>query len=193
MRSVASASGSSVISSAKRLFICVIFAYINFLVSYYVGEPVKTFFTSLLTGVKFLNVPFAGLVVVEGALYVFLISLSYRIAGSPYGIVTAVLTISFFLLMGPWCGVLKPFYFSIFGFLSFILMGVLVERVNGGVANLAFGLVNWCAATVCSVSEVAPLGVIVFGICAFGTGLAADYAARGIAKLVGEPLARLLD
>ena len=193
MTSVASVSGSgSIVSSVKRLFICVIFAYINFIVSFYAGEPIKNYFTMLLNSVPMISVPFAGLVVLESALYIFFISLSYRLAGPIYGIVTALLTASFFLLMGPWCGILRPYYFSVFGFVAFIVMGILVERANGGFANLAFGLVNWTAAAAFGVSKVTPLGVVVFSICAFATGLAADYAARAVSRVVYPHVSRAL-
>ncbi len=193
MRSAVNVSGSgSTIGSIKRLFICVLFAYANFIISFYIGEPVKNYFTMLVNAIPMFAVPFAGLIVLESAVYIFFISLSYRLAGPLYGVVTALLTTSFFLLMSPWCGILKPYYFSVFGFVAFLLMGVLVEKVNGGVANLAFGLVNWAAAALYNISRVTVLGVLVFGICAFVTGLAADYAARALARALAPHVLKLL-
>ncbi len=176
MKSVESVSGK--IPEALKVVISVVLAYISFLITIYVN--VKPILDSLIP----FNVPFKILPVLGGFWYVLWISLAYRIAGRLYGIITALLIVSFCLISGPWFGIIKVSWFSVVGFISFLVLGILTELFNGGVANVVCTAINWLGYYASLHRYMSPIGIVVLLIVAFLSGLAGDYAGRGIAKLV---------
>jgi len=91
------------------------------------------------------TIPCLGLGILSGVFYIFWIALAREIYGKGWGFVVSVLIVSFLLLAGPWYGVVEPQYFGVFGFLSFALMGIATDFINGGVGSIICLLVNWIA------------------------------------------------
>ncbi len=91
------------------------------------------------------SIPCLGLGILSGPLYVLWISLAYRMCGRWYGVTTAVLISSFLLLSGPWYGITNPSWFGVYGLISFIVLGLVTERINGGVASVGCLAINWLA------------------------------------------------
>jgi len=91
------------------------------------------------------TIPCLGLGLLAGPLYVLWVSLAYRVCGSWHGVLTALLVSSFILFKSTWYGVSSPSWFGVYGLLSFIALGVLTEKVNGGVASIACLVINWIA------------------------------------------------
>ncbi len=92
-----------------------------------------------------INVPCLGLALFGGIIYVFWISLAKEVFGKWRGVIVSALTVSFLLISEPWYGVTTPYYFGIFGFISFIAMGLLTEILNGGFGIVSCVLINWFA------------------------------------------------
>ena len=89
------------------------------------------------------TIPCLGLGLLAGPLYVLWISLAYRICGPWHGVITSIFTSSLMLLSGPWYGVTDPSWFGLYGLISFIMLGLLTERVNGGLASMICLIINW--------------------------------------------------
>ncbi len=173
-------SGSFVTGSVEKLLVSVICAYIVFtLLTYLKLKPVLE---SLIP----LNAPFKNIAVLGGFLIVFWVSLAYRACGKGYGIATALLAVSFCLFVSPWYGVIIPYWFSLAGFASMLALGILTERVNGGVGNLACIAINWFAADVAGITKISLLAVIVLGAVAFASGYAGDYLAKKVIEAFGR-------
>ncbi len=181
MKYAKSVSGES-LGSVERMLITVISAYIVFTLLVYLN--LRPFFETVLP----LKAPFKNLAVL-GFLTVFWISLPYRFCGRGYGIATALLSVSFCLFVSPWYGVVKPYWFSVVGFFSFLLLGVLTEYVNGGIGNLACISLNWTAALYAGIVKISPEAAVVLGVLAFVSGYAGDIAAKRVVRyLVTHPI-----
>ena len=131
-----------------------------------------------------LTVPFKSLAVFGGFFVVFWVVLARRLCGKFYGVFTAILAVSMCLLVSPWFGVTKPEWFSVFGLISFLALGVLTEAFNGGVGNLACSLINWAGAFAFHVANVTFEGVIVMSVVAFASGYIGDLIARRFSELL---------
>ena len=100
--------------------------------------------------------PAAGMALFGGIIFVLWICLAYRIIKKKYaGIITSVLIACICLFMRPWYGVVDPYWFSIYGVIGLLFMGVVVELVEtrsskwgifgGGLGNLSCLVVTWLA------------------------------------------------
>ncbi len=93
----------------------------------------------------FTGVPFAAWSILSGFTNVFWVSLAHKLLGKGYGVLTAVIASSLILLQGSWFGISYPPWYGAYGVLSYVVMGVLTEFVNGGLGNLACAVINWVA------------------------------------------------
>ncbi len=185
MRSVVSASGESrppqpsLTSLLVRVFTALVLGYASYNLLTLNLKPIFDTYIPLVA-------PFKSLAIVGGFLYVFWVSLSHRLCGRGFGVVTALAAVSMCLLTAPWYGVTSPYYYSVFGLASFLAMGILTEYLNGGFGNLACLLINWVSAYAYNVAKVSLIGVLALVPVAFASGLAGDYAARGLYRIVSK-------
>lgn len=120
--------------------------------------------------------PAAGMALFGGVTFVLWISLACRVTGKRYsGIITSVLIASICLLIHPWYGITSPPWFSIYGVVSLLCLGAIVELmefrsswlsvVGGGLGNLSSLVITWLAigihTSVWIPAEFAPL--LIFG------------------------------
>lgn len=100
--------------------------------------------------------PAAGMALFGGFIFVLWICLAYRITKKKYaGIITSVFIASICLLLRPWYGVVDPSWFSIYGIVGLLCIGVIVELMEarssgwsifgGGLGNLSCLVVTWLA------------------------------------------------
>ena len=100
--------------------------------------------------------PAAGMALFGGVIFVFWVSLAHQVTGKKYsGIITAVFIASFCLLIRPWYGVVEPAWFSIYGIVGLLCLGVVIELtgsrspwlavLGGGLGNLACLVITWLA------------------------------------------------
>ena len=100
--------------------------------------------------------PAAGMALFGGFIFVLWISLAHQITGKKYsGIIASVLIVSMCLLIHPWYGIVKPFWFSIYGIIGLLCMGVIIELTGsrsswlsifgGGLGNLGCLVITWLA------------------------------------------------
>ncbi len=128
-----------------------------------------------------LEVPCLGLGLLSGVLYVFWIALARDIYGRGWGTVVSALTVSILLLNGPWYGVVDPPYFGVFGFVSFIFMGILTDFINGGLGSVVCLLINWFAFwQFRGVNFNTPIALIVL-LATFVSGFVFDFLAKKLA------------
>jgi len=139
--------------------------------------------------------PAAGMALLGGVIFVLWISLACRITKKKYsGIITSVFIASICLLIHPWYGVVSPAWFSVYGIIGLLGMGVIVELtefraswlavVGGGLGNLACLVITWLAigfhTSTWAPTEVVPL--LVLG--AIISGAIGVLLARGISLLI---------
>ncbi len=171
-------SGEFVSGQIEKVLVSVICAYIIFtLMTYLKLKPI-------LESIFPFNAPFKNIAVLGGFLIVFWVVLAYRACGKGYGIATAVFAVSFCLFVSPWYGVITPYWFSVVGFISFLVLGVLTEFFNGGVGNLACIAINWAAVALLGIVKLSAVGVVVLGALAFVSGYLGDFAARRAVKVI---------
>jgi len=100
--------------------------------------------------------PAAGMALFGGFIFVLWISLAHRITGKKYsGIIASILIASICLLIHPWYGVIEPFWFSIYGIIGLLCLGMVVELTGsrsswlgifgGGLGNLCCLVITWLA------------------------------------------------
>ena len=100
--------------------------------------------------------PAAGMASFGGIIFVLWICLAYWITKKKYsGIITSVLIACICLLMHPWYGVVDPSWFSIYGIIGLLCMGIIVELMEarslgwsifgGGLGNLSCLVITWLA------------------------------------------------
>jgi len=180
MRYAEGVSGEFVSGQVEKVLVSVICAYIIFtLMTYLKLKPV-------LESIFPFKTPFKNIAVLGGFLIVFWVVLAYRACGKGYGIATAVFAVSFCLFVSPWYGVITPYWFSVVGFISFLVLGILTEYVNGGAGNLACIAINWLAVAALGIVKMSLAGVAVMGAIAFISGYIGDLAARKAVKVIAS-------
>jgi len=166
----------------KKLGLAFCSALCSFLINIY---PIR----SILNALGF-KVPFLGLALFGGFVFVFWISISYRMLGKNYGVITALLIVSLCLLVSPWYGITNPEWFGVYGLISFFLMGFLTERLNGGFGNSVCLLINWLALGYHhNIWVQADLGIALIAI-SFISGFVGNKLALVIVKLFYKPIQR---
>lgn len=133
----------------KEWLIIVLLAAVGALINSYL--PIKNITQNLdIPG------PAAGMALFGGIIFVLWVSLSHQITGKKYsGIITSVLIAAFCLFINPWYGVVEPVWFSIYGIVGLICLGVIIEltgfrslwlrTLGGGLGNLACLVITWMA------------------------------------------------
>jgi len=134
------------------------------------------------------DVPCLGLGLLSGVLYVFWIALAREMYGKGWGTVVSALTVSILLLNGPWYGVVNPPYFGVFGFVSFIAMGLLTDFVNGGLGSVVCLLINWLAFWVFRGIHAPLLMAFIVIVGAFISGFVFDYLAKKVVEMLGKKI-----
>lgn len=100
--------------------------------------------------------PGAGMALLGGIIFVLWICLAHRITKKKYcAIITSLLIASICLLIRPWYGIMSPAWFSIYGIIGLLCMGVIIELtdrksswlavVGGGLGNLSCLTITWLA------------------------------------------------
>lgn len=146
---------------------------ISFLLSFFAPSGALSNFLNIKT------IPCLGLGLLSGILYIFWIALAREFYGKGHGSIVAILTVSFILLGGPWYGITNPVYFGIFGFLSFLAMGILTDFLNGGIGSVSCLVINWIAFSYFRNFSPSPfwLALLVLLI-SFVSGAVFDYLAK---------------
>ena len=138
--------------------------------------------------------PAAGMALFGGFIFVLWVSLACQVTRKKYsGIITSVFIASFCLLIHPWYGVVEPAWFSVYGLVGLLSMGVIVELtesrspwlaiLGGGLGNLSCLAITWLAigfhTGIWIPSEFAPL--LIFG--AIVSGSVGVLLAHGISQM----------
>ena len=134
---------------AYELLTMVVCAFASALLNTYL--PIKSF-----TAYLGIPGPAAGMALLGGFIFVFWVALAHAIIKKKYAaIVTSLLIASFCLLIAPWYGILSPQWFSIYGVIALLSMGMFVELtgvasklkgvIGGGLGNLACLGITWIA------------------------------------------------
>ena len=134
---------------AYELLTMVLFAFASALLNTYL--PIKSF-----TAYLGIPGPAAGMALLGGFIFVFWVALAHAIIKRKYAaIVTSLLIASFCLLIAPWYGILSPQWFSIYGVIALLSMGMFVELtgvasklkgvIGGGLGNLSCLGITWIA------------------------------------------------
>ena len=100
--------------------------------------------------------PASGMALFGGVIFVLWVSLAHQVTKRKYGgIITAVFIASFCLFIRPWYGVVEPAWFSIYGIVGLLCLGVVIELtgskslwlaiLGGGLGNLACLVITWLA------------------------------------------------
>ena len=100
--------------------------------------------------------PAAGMALFGGVIFVLWVYLACRIIKKKYaGIITSVLIACTCLLIRPWYGIVDPSWFSIYGIIGLLSMGIIVELMEtrfsrwsifgGGLGNLSCLVITWLA------------------------------------------------
>ncbi len=131
-----------------------------------------------------IEAPCLGLALFGGVIYVFWISLAKEVFGKWRGVIVSALTVSFLLISEPWYGVTTPYYFGIFGFLSFLAMGFLTEVLNGGFGIVSCVLINWFAFVFFKGVSLSPSTAVVLIAISFVVGYAFDRLAKKVSEVL---------
>jgi hypothetical protein len=100
--------------------------------------------------------PAAGMALFGGIIFVLWVSLAHQFTRKKYsGIITSVLIATFCLFIRPWYGVVEPAWFSVYGIVGLICLGIIIEltaskalwlrTIGGGLGNLACLVITWMA------------------------------------------------
>lgn len=171
--------------SFNEWLLILIFALCGALMNLYL--PLKSFLDRLdMTG------PTKGMALFGGFFFVMWVYLGRKLIDKKYaGLAIAIILISFCLLLSPWYGVTAPYWFSIYGVLALLALGILVELfyekcdwVGGGLGNLFCLVITWLAfgfhRQMWAEANQAPLPLVA----AFISGVAGVLLARVVAKLI---------
>lgn len=170
-------SADAVSGEILNLAVAASLALISFLIT-------ATYPAKVLSKFLGVDVPFLGIAVLGGFIFIFWISIAYRILGKNFGIITALLIASFSLLVTPWFGITDPPWFGVYGLISFFLMGLLTERINGGFGNFACLMVNWLALGY-HYNVYPPLHLAIsFAVVSFISGFVGDKLAYIVSKRI---------
>ena len=134
---------------AYELLMMALFAFVSSLLNTYL--PIKSF-----TAYLGIPGPAAGMALLGGFIFVFWVAMAHTIIKKKYAaVVTSLLIASFCLLIAPWYGILSPPWFSIYGVIALLSMGVVVELtgdasklkgvIGGGMGNLSCLGITWMA------------------------------------------------
>ena len=153
--------------------------------------PIKTF-------MEYLGIPgpAAGMALLGGLIFVFWVALAHAIIKKKYaGIVTALLTASFCLLIAPWYGIVSPIWFGVYAIVALLSMAVFVELTasessksrfrsvtGGGLGNVACLGITWVAIGVHAGMWAPPKYVPILILAAFVSGCVGSLVAHLIAK-----------
>jgi len=132
--------------SFNEWLLILIFALCGALMNSYL--PLK----SLLYGVDMTG-PTKGMALFGGFFFVMWVYMGRKVIGKRYaGLTTAILLISFCLFLSPWYGVSSPSWFSLYGLIALVCLGIWVELfygkwdwVGGGLGNLFCLGITWLA------------------------------------------------
>ena len=144
--------------------------------------------------------PAAGMALLGGFIFVFWVALAHAMIKKKYaGIVTALLTASFCLLIAPWYGIVSPIWFGVYAIVALLSMAVFVELTasesskskskfrgvtGGGLGNVACLGITWVAIGVHAGAWAPPKYVPILILAAFVSGCVGSLMAYGIAKTV---------
>jgi len=132
--------------SFNEWLLILIFALCGALMNLYL--PLKSFLDGLdMTG------PNKGMAFFGGFFFVMWIYLARKIIDKKYaGLSTAILLISFCLILSPWYGITSPPWFSLYGLIALFALGIWVEVFygkwdwfGGGLGNLFCLGITWLA------------------------------------------------
>ena len=139
--------------------------------------------------------PAAGMALLGGFIFVFWVALAQAMIRKRYaGIVTALLTASFCLLIAPWYGIVSPIWFGVYGVIALLSMGIFVELTaseskskfrsvtGGGLGNVACLGITWVAIGVHAGVWAPPKYVPILILAAFVSGCVGSLIAHLIAK-----------
>jgi len=140
--------------------------------------------------------PAAGMALLGGFIFVFWVALAQAIIRKRYaGIVTALLTASFCLLIAPWYGIVSPIWFGVYAIVALLSMGIFVELTasesskskfrsvtRGGLGNVACLGITWVAIGVHAGAWAPPKYVPILILAAFVSGCVGSLMAYWIAK-----------
>ena len=138
--------------------------------------------------------PNKGMALFGGFFFVIWIYLARKIIDKKYtGLTTAILIISFCLILSPWYGITSPSWFSLYGLIALFTLGIWVEFlygkwdwVGGGLGNLFCLGITWLAfgfhIDVWPQAKHAPLLLLV----AFISGALGVLLAQVAGKIVGN-------
>jgi hypothetical protein len=130
-----------------------------------------------------------------GIIFVLWIYLAYRIIKKKYaGIITSIITACICLFIRPWYGIMDPFWFSIYGIIGLLSMGVIIEvmenrfsqsgMVGGGAGNLSCLIITWLAVGFHTGTWVPFPAWLLLAIGAFVSGSIGVLIAQGAIRLV---------
>ena len=139
--------------------------------------------------------PAAGMALLGGFIFVFWVALAQAMIRKRYaGIVTALLTASFCLLIAPWYGIVSPIWFGVYGVIALLSMGIFVELTaseskskfrgvtGGGLGNVACLGITWIAIGVHAGAWAPPKYVPILILAAFVSGCVGSLMAYWITK-----------
>ncbi len=125
----------------------------------------------------FTGVPFAAWSILSGFTNVFWVGLAHKLLGKGYGILTATIASALILLQGSWFGITYPPWYGAYGVLSYLVLGVLTEFINGGVGNLGCVIVNWVALGI-TYGVWPSLWIVAIAPTTYFTGWLGDYLSK---------------
>lgn len=111
--------------------------------------PIKS-----ITGHFGISGPAAGMALFGGVIFVLWIFLARLLTKKYGGIITSILTATICLFIHPWYGVVEPSWFSLYGIVGLVCMGVIIELTSksywrgvlgGGLGNLCCLAITWLA------------------------------------------------
>jgi len=99
--------------------------------------------------------PAAGMALFGGIIFVLWVSLAYQVTGKKYsGVVASLIIAVICLFIYPWYGIRDPSWFSVYGIVGLVSMGIVIEVMSrsywrsvagGGLANLSCLVITWLA------------------------------------------------
>lgn len=179
--------------SFNEWLLILVFALCGALMNLYL--PLKSFLDRLdMTG------PAKGMALFGGFFFVMWVYLGRKLIDKKYaGLATAVLLISFCLLLSPWYGVTSPYWFSLYGLLALLALGVMVELfyvkrdwLGGGLGNLSCLGITWIAFGFHQQIWAEANQALLPLLAAFISGVAGVLLARVVSKLIAGKIMKRL-
>ncbi len=177
---------------AYELLMMALLAFVSALLNTYL--PIKSF--TVYLGIPG---PAAGMALLGGFIFVFWVALARGIIKKMYAaVVTSLLIASFCLLIAPWYGILSPRWFSVYGVIALLSMGIFVELtgaasklkgiIGGGMGNLVCLGITWIAIGVYAGVWVPPKWAPILILAAFVSGSIGALIAYWTEDLFGRDL-----